>query len=75
MATRKQKTKKEFAIIKFNERETLTYDRVAHKANDGYDGLLFVHSWNSGFQRLIFRNYEHAKKWAENTLKAMDFSK
>lgn len=57
-------TKKQFPVIKFKGNESLTYDRVAHKHQDGNDGLIFIHTWPTGFQRWIFKDYDHAKRWA-----------
>jgi hypothetical protein len=61
---RKKRTVLSFPqIVSPNGKETLNYKRVAHKSNDGDDGLIFVHTWATGFQELIFRDYDHAKKW------------
>jgi hypothetical protein len=42
--------------------ETLTYIRKATKTNDGHDGLLYRHTWATGFQELIFSSKEAADK-------------
>lgn len=33
---------------------TLTKIRRALKSRDGYDGILYVHQWPTGFQELVF---------------------
>jgi len=42
--------------------EKLTYHRMATKAKDGKSGPLYIHSWPTGFQELIFDNHEAATK-------------
>lgn len=39
---------------------TLTFKRVASHRTDGSDGLLYIHSWPTGWQELIFHSREHA---------------
>lgn len=40
--------------------ETLTYIRIATRAKDCYDGLLYLHRWETGYQYLIFPTTEKA---------------
>ena len=40
----------------------LTYLRKATKSRDGQNGFLYRHSWNTGFQELIFDSKEAANK-------------
>lgn len=42
---------------------TLSYLRIATAARDGSDGLLYHHSWPTGYQELVFRDAAHAKRW------------
>ena len=67
---RKKRTVLQFPLIEVNG-ETLTYSRVAHKAKDGTDGLLFVHTWATGFQELIFQSYDSAKRWLAGHVKVL----
>jgi hypothetical protein len=39
------------------------YQRIATKAKDSYDGLLYLHSWGTGYQLLIFPSHEKAKEF------------
>ena len=43
--------------------ETLNYVRVARKSKDSYDGFLYIHTWATGFQQLIFSSKEAAQTW------------
>lgn len=43
--------------------ETLTFKRIAHKAKDGQGGVIYVHTWSTGFQELIFNTKEQAEKY------------
>lgn len=42
----------------------LIYTKRARKAEHGYDGLLYLHTWKTGYQYLIFKTPEHADRWA-----------
>lgn len=44
---------------------TLVYQRRATKHMDGRDGFLWVHSWGTGYQHLVFTSNENAVKFAE----------
>lgn len=41
----------------------LRYRRLARKATDGADGLLFVHVWPTGFQFLVFDSRRDAAQF------------
>lgn len=43
--------------------ETLSYQRVAVKSRDGYAGYLYLHTWDNGYQHLIFQTREIEKWW------------
>lgn len=64
--TKQMKTQKH--TYKLNG-QTLTYIREAVYRTDGYDGYLFLHSWETGYQYLIMRNVEHALKFLESSAK------
>ena len=46
--------------------QTLHFVRVATKAKDSLDGLLYIHQWETGFQELIFNSKESAENWIKN---------
>lgn len=43
-----------------NLTDSLVFKRIALKAKDGKDGFLYVHSWATGFQELIFSSHKQA---------------
>lgn len=43
--------------------ETLTYLRPATRAKDGFDGLLYRNTWETGYQLLIFETHEAAARF------------
>jgi hypothetical protein len=43
--------------------ETLNFLRKAKKQKDGYDGFLYLHRWDTGWQELIFNSKEDADKY------------
>lgn len=43
----------------------LNYVRIAYKAKDGHDGFLYLHSWGTGIQALIFGSHEAADRFIE----------
>jgi hypothetical protein len=45
-------------------RNTLGYVGKAIKSRHGYPGLRYIHSWDTGAQELIFKDKDHAEKWA-----------
>lgn len=60
------------------QKETLVFKRMATKTKDNKDGVLYIHSWGTGFQELIFDNHEAASrakallntdKWAQDLKK------
>ena len=46
--------------------ETLTFQRIAIKKKDGYDGFMYVHCWPTGYQQLIFDTKEQAEKYKQH---------
>lgn len=46
------------------KKETLTFKRVATKAKDGANGFLYIHSWGTGYQELIFESKGSAESAA-----------
>jgi hypothetical protein len=44
---------------------TLGYARVALKAKDGTDGLLYIHRWKTGNQELIFPSEDAADRFGK----------
>lgn len=42
--------------------ETLIFKRMATKAKDGNKGVIYLHSWSTGYQELIFESHEAANK-------------
>ena len=46
-------------------KETLTFQRMATKQKDGKNGVLYVHAWNTGFQQLVFDDHEAAKRFED----------
>lgn len=47
------------------KKETLVFKRMATKAKDSYKGFLYIHSWNTGYQELIFESKESANRFKE----------
>ncbi len=43
--------------------ETLNFQRVAIKAKDGANGFIYIHSWETGHQALIFETKESAERF------------
>lgn len=43
--------------------ENLTYLRVAYKAKDGDNGFLYIHTWPSGYQELVFSSHTAAERF------------
>lgn len=41
--------------------QTIHYLRKAHKREDGNDGLLYLHRWETGYQELIFDSDKQAQ--------------
>ena len=48
------------------KKETLTFLRNATKKKDGKNGFIFVNSWDTGYQELIFNSMEDAEKVKSN---------
>jgi hypothetical protein len=46
--------------------ETLNFVRVARESKDSHSGFLYIHTWATGHQRLIFSSKEAAETWIEN---------
>ena len=62
----KEVTERELAElrIKPTEKGRLSYLRKANKYNDGADGLVYLHTWSTGRQELIFENEYDAMGFA-----------
>ena len=43
--------------------ETLNFVRVARESKDSHGGFLYIHTWETGNQRLIFSSKEAAETW------------
>ena len=43
--------------------ETLNFVRVAKESKDSHGGFLYIHTWETGHQRLIFSSKEAAETW------------
>ena len=43
--------------------ETLNFVRVARESKDSHGGFLYIHTWETGHQRLIFSSNEAAETW------------
>lgn len=59
-------------------KETLIYQRVAMKAKDGANGFIYLHTWGTGYQQLIFPSHEAAnerKALLDNTEKLAEVLK
>lgn len=47
-------------------KHNLTFKREATKAKDGLDGFLYLHTWDTGYEPLIFHSHENADKFLDN---------
>lgn len=47
------------------KRQTLDYIRPATVKKDSYNGFLYLHRFDAGFQYLIFPSHEAAKKFEQ----------
>lgn len=46
--------------------QTLTYRGIARKGQNHIDdGVVYIHSWETGSQELVFDNHDKAQRWAE----------
>jgi len=45
--------------------ETLNFVRVARESKDSHSGFLYIHTWETGNQQLIFSSKEAAQAWIE----------
>lgn len=52
-----------------NQAHSVLFVRKATKAKDGKNELLYRHSWNSGFQDLIFKDQIEAGKFINSIKK------
>ena len=43
--------------------DTLNFVRVARESKDGSNGFIYIHSWATGWQELIFSSKEDAESW------------
>lgn len=48
--------------------EALSYQRKARRAVDGYDGMLYLHRWQTGAQLLVFATHQAAQARASDTV-------
>lgn len=47
------------------QKETLVFKRMATKAKDDKNGVLYIHYFENGYQELIFDSHEAAKKFKD----------
>lgn len=45
------------------KKETLIFKRMAIAAKDGKTGVIYIHSWGTGFQELIFDSHSAAIRY------------
>jgi hypothetical protein len=53
-------------LFSSDRKHTLGYLRIAKKATDSYNGLLYRHGWPTGYQDLIFQSESDAIKFITN---------
>lgn len=50
----------------FAAKDSLVYRGKARKAAHGSDGVIYLNSWATGYQELVFPSNEAAERWAKN---------